>query len=53
LGIKIPYYALVDFGGFKNLIDTLGGVTVDVPEAFSDSTYPTLDNGYMTVHFTS
>jgi len=53
LGIKVPYYALLDFGGFKHLIDTLGWVTVDVPESFSDSTYPTPDNGYMTVSFSS
>lgn len=51
LGIKIPYYALVDFGWFKHLIDTLGWISVNVPETFSDSTYPTPDNGYMTVHF--
>ena len=52
LWLKINYYALVDFGGFKDVIDALGGITVDVPEAFSDSTYPTKDNGYMTVSFT-
>lgn len=51
--IKINYYALVDFWGFKWLIDTLGGITIDVPESFVDTTYPTLDNGYMTVSFTS
>ena len=53
MGIKIPYYALIDFYGFRSLIDTLGGISVDAPETFSDSTYPTLDNGYMTVSFTS
>lgn len=53
MGLKIDYYALVDFGGFKSLIDTLGGITVTVPESFVDTTYPTLDNGYMTVSFTS
>ena len=51
--LKIDYYATVDFWGFKDIIDTLGGITVDVPESFSDSTYPTKDNGYMTVSFTS
>jgi len=53
LGIKINYYATIDFWWFKDIIDTLGGITVDVPESFSDSTYPTKDNGYMTVSFTS
>lgn len=51
--LKINYYALVDFQWFKWLIDTLGGITVNVPESFVDTTYPTTDNGYMTVSFTS
>lgn len=29
-GIQIHYYAKVDFGGFKSIIDTLGGVTIAV-----------------------
>ncbi len=32
LGIKINYYAFIYFSGFKDLVDQLGGVTVDVPE---------------------
>ena len=51
MGVKIHYYALLDFNGFKDMIDTLGGITVDVPESFVDSTYPTKDNGFMTVSF--
>lgn len=31
-GIKINYYAIVYFQGFLDLVDTLGGVTVEVPE---------------------
>lgn len=53
MGIEIQYYSLVDFGGFKNIIDTLGGITIDIPEGFTDTTYPTPDNGYMTIHFDS
>lgn len=30
LGITIHYYAMVDFAGFKQIIDTLGGVTIAV-----------------------
>jgi LCP family protein required for cell wall assembly len=52
LGIKINYYMAVDFPGFISFIDSLGGVTIDVPEAFVDTTYPTINNGYMTVSFT-
>lgn len=29
-GIRIHYYAMVDFDGFKQIIDTLGGVTIPV-----------------------
>lgn len=29
-GIRIHHYALIDFSGFKEIIDTLGGVTVAV-----------------------
>jgi LCP family protein required for cell wall assembly len=32
LGIPIDYYALVDMAGFVEVIDVLGGVTIDVPE---------------------
>ena len=31
-GITIQYYALVDMGGFKDLVNALGGVTIDVTE---------------------
>ena len=30
-GIKIDYYVLIDFEGFKSVIDLLGGIDVDVP----------------------
>lgn len=32
LGVDIDYYVAVDFNGFKEIIDTLGGVTIDVPQ---------------------
>jgi LCP family protein required for cell wall assembly len=31
LGITIQYYALIDMQGFSDLVDALGGVTVNVP----------------------
>lgn len=31
-GIQINYYAFIYFSGFKDLVNKLGGVTVDVPE---------------------
>lgn len=31
-GVPISYYACIYFSGFKDLVDDLGGVTVEVPE---------------------
>jgi LCP family protein required for cell wall assembly len=35
-GIKIDYFALVEFSSFKKVIDDLGGLTVNVGEMVSD-----------------
>ncbi len=35
LGIKIDYYVLIDFQGFKKIIDSLGGIDVDVPPSLA------------------
>jgi LCP family protein required for cell wall assembly len=32
LGLKIQYYVLIDMQGFSDLIDALGGITIDVKE---------------------
>ena len=45
LGIPINYYAVLKFGGFKGLVDALGGVTVCVPREINDPLYPA-DVGY-------
>lgn len=45
--IPIHYYVLIDFGGFRKIIDTLGGIDIDVPEAIDDPEYPTEDYGIM------
>ncbi len=37
LNIPIDYYATVNFEGFKNIVDTLGGITVDVPFDFEQN----------------
>ena len=39
LSIKINYYVLIDFSGFKQVIDLLGGVDVDVPTRLEDPYY--------------
>lgn len=40
LGIPLHYWVLVDFEGFKEIIDTLGGVEVCVERTFDDYNYP-------------
>ena len=39
LGIKINHYVVIDFQGFKEVIDALGGVDVDVPTYLRDDLY--------------
>jgi LCP family protein required for cell wall assembly len=36
LDIPIDYYVTVNFQGFKNIVDLMGGVTVEVPFDFND-----------------
>jgi LCP family protein required for cell wall assembly len=50
-GIKIDHFGLVDFQCFRTAIDSVGGVTVNVPSAIVDSTYPTEDYGTKVVTF--
>lgn len=50
LGIKINYTAQIDFNGFQQIVDALGGVTLDVPKDILDAEYPTEDNGYMRLY---
>lgn len=39
-GIKFDYYAEIDFAGFVKIVDTIGGVEVDVTESIDDPYYP-------------
>jgi len=39
LGIRIDHYVIIDFEGFKELIDALGGIDVDVPTYVADPYY--------------
>ncbi len=51
LGIQIDYHIVIDFRGFRDLIDALGGVEVDVPAELYDAQFPTEDFGYTVAHF--
>jgi LCP family protein required for cell wall assembly len=50
LGIPIHYYVRVNFQGFREIIDYLGGITIDVEEEIWDYQYPDGQLGYTTVH---
>jgi LCP family protein required for cell wall assembly len=50
LAIPLHFYVLIDFSGFRKIIDTLGGIDVDVPVAIDDDQYPTEDYGIKTIH---
>jgi len=39
LGIRIHYHATLDFNGFADMIDAVGGVAVNVKKGFEDPTY--------------
>lgn len=44
-GLTMQYYALIDMQGFSDLIDALGGITMDIPVAVpihSDETFTTV-----------
>ncbi len=40
LDLPLHYYIRVDFAGFEQAIDALGGVTIDVPKALNDPLFP-------------
>jgi polyisoprenyl-teichoic acid--peptidoglycan teichoic acid transferase len=50
-GIPIQYYARVDFRGFEQMVNAVGGVVVDVDWPVKDDEYPTADYGYMRIYF--
>jgi LCP family protein required for cell wall assembly len=50
---EIHYFVKVDFDGFIDLIDAIGGVDVYVDRSFTDTNYPTDNDGLVqTIEFT-
>ena len=39
-GVRIPYYAVITFDGFRQGVDAVGGVTIDVERPITDHDYP-------------
>ena len=50
-GTPIDHVLRIDFRGFADLIDALGGIDINVERGFTDEQYPTLDEKYQTVSF--
>jgi polyisoprenyl-teichoic acid--peptidoglycan teichoic acid transferase len=50
-GIPIEHYVMIDFDGFVDVVDAIGGIEVDVPYDILDEEYPTEDYGVETIFF--
>lgn len=46
-GLKVPYFAVVDFSGFEKAVDQVGGLDIHIDNTFIDSTYPDSGFGYL------
>ncbi|HET9016516.1 MAG TPA: LCP family protein, partial [Thermomicrobiaceae bacterium] len=51
--IPIQYFAQVDFAGFEKIVNTLGGVTVDVPAPLKDDQYPGQAFNYTRIYYST
>ena len=51
LGVDVDHVVLVDFEGFKNFIDAIGGVEVDLPDKLCSEISGGEANGGFTKHF--
>lgn len=64
VGLPIQHSLVLDFSAFKDIIDLVGGITINVPKAFTDTEFPiagrendmcggdpTLRCRYETLHF--
>jgi len=49
LGLDIPYYIRIDFSGFAQLIDELGGIDITVDKDLYDDKYPGPNKTYEVV----
>ena len=50
-GVEVDRYVRLDFQGFIDVIDAVGGVDIDVPKLIIDDDYPAPDGGTMSVRF--
>lgn len=40
VGLPLQYALVLDFSGFRKIIDLVGGVEINVPKSFTDTQYP-------------
>jgi len=45
-GIPINYYIVINFVGFRKMVDALGGISIDVPREIYDPSFPDDTYGY-------
>lgn len=54
IGLDIHYSIVINFKAFVKVVDSIGGIDVEVENSFTDRSYPTWDySGYQTVKFTA
>ena len=51
IGIPIHYTVSIDFFGFKEIVDALGGINIYIENSFIDYNYPTEDHKVTTIEF--
>jgi len=46
IGYPVDYYARINFDGFRQVIDLIGGIDIDVPREIDDPEYPDENYGF-------
>lgn len=49
-GRTVQHYVVVDFSGFRKLVDAVGGIDINVPQAIDDPTFPNDTFGIRPLH---
>lgn len=50
-GVEVDYYVRLDFDAFVDLIDAVGGISIDVPKRIVDYEFPARDGGTIQIEF--